>query len=217
MPFGLCNALATFLRMMNDILRDFFHKFVIVYLDDAYIYSRTHDEHVEHLRLVLQRFKEEGLELRLKKCFFGLQEMNILAIMCPLVEIQFRQRKSRPLQTCQCLKRIRRFSVSCNSATSTPDLFSDLTAPLTGLLRKSQPHTVTLTLACLEAFETLELRPISAPCLMRPEVRSDATFAVATYASSLGIAAFMLQDQGGGLQLVSYWALKPNPTECGNT
>jgi hypothetical protein len=78
MPFGMCNAPATFQRMMNDILRDFLHKFVTVYLDDVGIYSRTLEEHVEHRRLVLQRFKEEGLELRLKKCFFGLQEMEYL-------------------------------------------------------------------------------------------------------------------------------------------
>jgi hypothetical protein len=66
MPFGMCNALATFQRMMNDILRDFLHKFVTFYLDNVFIYSRTSDEHLEYMRLVLQRLKEEGLELRLK-------------------------------------------------------------------------------------------------------------------------------------------------------
>jgi hypothetical protein len=65
MPFGLCNAPATFKRMMNGILRDFLHKFVTVYLDDVCVYSRTLEEHQEHLRLALQRLKEEGLKLRL--------------------------------------------------------------------------------------------------------------------------------------------------------
>jgi hypothetical protein len=60
---------------MNDILCDVLHKFVTVYLDDVCIFSRTLEEHLEHLGLVLQRLKEEGLKLRLKKCFFGLQEM----------------------------------------------------------------------------------------------------------------------------------------------
>jgi hypothetical protein len=53
MPFGMCNAQATFQRMMNDILREFLHMFVTVYLDDVCIYSRTLEEHLEHLRLVL--------------------------------------------------------------------------------------------------------------------------------------------------------------------
>jgi hypothetical protein len=95
--------------------------------------------------------------------------------------------------------------------------FSDLTAPLTDLLRTFQPQKVTLTPACLEAFETLKLRLISAPCLILPEVSSDATFTVATDASTMEIVAVLLQDQGGGLQTVSYWVRKLNPTQCGNT
>jgi hypothetical protein len=69
----LCNAPASSQRMMHDILRDFLHKLVIVYFDEVYVYSRTLEEHMEHLLLILQRFKEEGLKLRLKKCFFGIQ------------------------------------------------------------------------------------------------------------------------------------------------
>jgi hypothetical protein len=95
--------------------------------------------------------------------------------------------------------------------------FSDLTAPLTDLLRNSLLQKVTLTLACLEAFETLKLRLISAPCLILPEITSDATFIVATDASIVGIAAVILQDQGGGLQPVSYWTRKVNLAERGNT
>jgi hypothetical protein len=72
MPFGLCNAPAKFQRIMTDFL----HKFVTVYLDDVCVYNRTLEEHLEHVRLVHQRFKEEGLKLRLKKCLFGLHEME---------------------------------------------------------------------------------------------------------------------------------------------
>jgi hypothetical protein len=78
MPFGLCDAPATFQRMMNDTMRDFLHKFVTVYLDDACACIRTLDEHMEHMRLVLHRFKEENLKSRLKKCFFGLHKMEYL-------------------------------------------------------------------------------------------------------------------------------------------
>jgi hypothetical protein len=78
MPFGLCNAPVTFHRMRNNILHDSLHMFGIVYLDDGCIFGRTLEEHMEHLHLVLQRFKEEGIKLRLKKCFFGLQEIEYL-------------------------------------------------------------------------------------------------------------------------------------------
>jgi hypothetical protein len=57
MPFGPCNPPATFQRMVNDILCDFLHKFVTVYLDNVCVFSRTLKEHMEHLRLVLQGLK----------------------------------------------------------------------------------------------------------------------------------------------------------------
>jgi hypothetical protein len=75
MPFDMCNAQATFQRMMNDILRDFLHKFLSVCLD-VYVYKRTLKEDLEHMHLVLQRFTEEGSNLRFKKCFFGLQNIK---------------------------------------------------------------------------------------------------------------------------------------------
>jgi hypothetical protein len=95
MPFGQCNAPAAFQRMMNDILRDFLHKFVTVYLDDVFLCSRTLEDNMEHLRIVLHRFKEEGLKLRLKKCFFGLQEMEYLGYTVSACKISVSTKESR--------------------------------------------------------------------------------------------------------------------------
>jgi hypothetical protein len=101
-------------------------------------------------------------------------------------------------------KEVRSFVQFCDFYARFIHHFSDLKAPLTDLLRKSQPHKVTLAPSCLEAFETLKLRLISAPRMILPKVSLDATFTVATDASIVGIAAVMLQNQGGGLQPVSY-------------
>jgi hypothetical protein len=140
MPFGLCNAPATIQRMMNDILHDFLHKFVTVYLDDACINNRTLEEHPEHLRLVLQRFKEEGLKLRLKKCFVGLQEMQYLGYIVSDGKILVSTKKVEavadwPVPTTQ--KEVRSLAQFCNFYARFIHHFSDLTAPLTDLLRKS--------------------------------------------------------------------------------
>jgi hypothetical protein len=91
-------------------------------------------------------------------------------------------------------KEVRSFVQFCNFYVRFIHYFSDLTVPLTNLLRKSLPHKVTLTPTCLEAFETLKLRLISAPCLILPEVILEATLTVATYASIVGIATIMMQD-----------------------
>jgi hypothetical protein len=145
---------------------------------------------MEHLRLVLQRFKE-GLKLRLKKCFFGLHEMEYIGYIVSAGKISVSTKKVEavaywPVSTTQ--KEVRSFVQFCNFYARFIHHFSDLTAPLTDLLRKSQPQKVTLTQAYLEAFETFMLRLISAPCFILPEVSSDATFTVATDASTMGIA-----------------------------
>jgi hypothetical protein len=69
----------------------------------------------------------------------------------------------------------------------------------------------------MEAFETLKLRLASAPCLVLPEINSDAAFTVAKMRRPYGIAAVLLQDQRGGLQPVSYWARKLNNVERANS
>jgi hypothetical protein len=79
--------------MMNDILRDFLDKFVTVYLDDVCVYNRTLDGHMEHLQRVRQRVKEEGLKLRLKKCFFGLHDMEHLSYSVSAAKISVSTKK----------------------------------------------------------------------------------------------------------------------------
>jgi hypothetical protein len=71
MLFGLCNALTTFMCVMNDVFRPFLDDFVIVYLDDILIFSGTWDEHVRHVKQVLDTLQREKLYVKLSKCEFG--------------------------------------------------------------------------------------------------------------------------------------------------
>jgi hypothetical protein len=71
MLFGLCNASTTFMCVMNDVFKPFLDDFVIVYLDDILIFSRTWDEHVRHVKQVLDTLQREKLYVKFPKCEFG--------------------------------------------------------------------------------------------------------------------------------------------------
>jgi len=81
MGFGLCNAPATFSQLMNHVLEPYIDKFVIVYLDDICIYSETSEQHIEHLRLVLQKIREHQLFIKILKCFWGRKETEYLNVI----------------------------------------------------------------------------------------------------------------------------------------
>ena len=78
MLFGLTNALAAFMDLMNKIFKPYLDKLVVVFIDDILIYSRSKTEHEEHLRCVLQILIKEKLYAKLKKCEFWLDKMAFL-------------------------------------------------------------------------------------------------------------------------------------------
>lgn len=72
MPFGLTNAPSTFMRLMNEVLRAFIGHFFVVYFDDILIYSHTIEDHLDHIRAVFEKLKQEQLYANFKKCSFCL-------------------------------------------------------------------------------------------------------------------------------------------------
>ena len=78
MPSGLINAPATFCTLMNRVFELFLDKFVVVYLDDIVVYSKTLDEHIKHLRQVFQVLRDNELYVKKEKCSFATQEVEFL-------------------------------------------------------------------------------------------------------------------------------------------
>ena len=78
MSFGLTNARAYFMYMMNKVFMEYLDKFVVLFIDDILVFPKTKDEHVEHLRLVLQKLREHKLYAKRSKCEFWLEEVSFL-------------------------------------------------------------------------------------------------------------------------------------------
>ena len=76
MSFGLTNAPAYFMNMMNKVFMEFLDKFIVVFIDDILVYSKNEEEHKEHLHLVLGKLREHQLYAKFSKCEFWLKEVG---------------------------------------------------------------------------------------------------------------------------------------------
>ena len=86
MSFGLTNAPAYFMYLLNKVFMEFLDKFVVVFIDGILIFSKTEEEHAEHIRLVLQKLREHKLYAKRSKCEFWLKEVPFLGHVVPMVE-----------------------------------------------------------------------------------------------------------------------------------
>jgi beta-lactamase superfamily II metal-dependent hydrolase len=78
MPFGLTNAPAYFMYLMNKVFMEYLDKIVVVFIIDILIFSKNEEDHDEHLRVVLQKLRENQLYVKLSKCEFWLKEVSFL-------------------------------------------------------------------------------------------------------------------------------------------
>jgi hypothetical protein len=78
MSFGLTNAPAYFMYLMNKAFMEYLDKFVVVFIEDILIYSRSEEGHEEHLRIILQNLREHRLYAKLSKCEFWLKQVAFL-------------------------------------------------------------------------------------------------------------------------------------------
>jgi hypothetical protein len=98
MPFGLMNAPSTFMRLMNEVLKYFIGKFVIMYLDDILIFSKTEGEHLKHLTEVMRRLQQEKLLINMKKSSFMKTELIYLGFVISTNELKMDPKKVRAIK-----------------------------------------------------------------------------------------------------------------------
>lgn len=170
MPFGLCNAPATFQRCMISIFSDMVERFLEIFMDDFSIFGSTFTECLHHLELVLKRCREKNLTLNWEKCHFMVQKGIVLGHVISKDGIEVDQAKIElisHLPPPKTVKDIRAFLGHAGFYRRFIKDFSKLARPLTNLLAKDTPFQ--FTDECLRAFDLLKKELTSAPIIRPPD------------------------------------------------
>ena len=212
MPFGLSNAPATFQRMMNHTLGPMLSKFCCVYLDDILVYSRSVEEHSDHLAQVLQALSDAKLFARQEKCAFGLRSVDFLGHVVSGSGIAMDPGKIsaiRDYPVPQNISQLRSFLGLANYYRRFIYEYSHTALPLTRLTGKQS--TWEWGEEQLHAFQTLKAKLTAAPVLCMPDFSRP--FKVTADACQYAIGAVLEQDFGQGPQPVAFLSKKLTATQ----
>jgi len=197
MPFGLTNAPATFQAIMNDMLRPYLDKFVVVYLDDILIYSKNDEEHLEHVRLVVEALQKHGYYAKPSKCSFFQKHIEFCGHIVGDGEVRMDEAKLKairdwpPLQT---VHDVRSFLGLCSYYRRFIEDFAIICGPMYELIKGAEGHKykpINMTLSARNAFECIKNTMCSEKVLAQPD--TSLPFIIETDASDFGWGAVLYQ------------------------
>ncbi|KAL4030754.1 hypothetical protein IC575_009005 [Cucumis melo] len=193
MSFGFTNAPAVFMDLMNKVFREFLDTFVIVFIDDILIYSKTEAEHEEHLRMVLQTLRDNKLYAKFSKCEFWLKQVSFLGhvvskagVFVDPAKIEAVTGWTRP----STVSEVRSFLGLAGYYRRFVENFSRIATPLTQLTRKGAPFV--WSKACEDSFQNLKQKLVTAPVLTVPD--GSGSFVIYSDASKKGLGCVLMQQ-----------------------
>jgi hypothetical protein len=212
LSFGLKNAPSRFQAMMNNLFRAHLNKFVLIYLDDICIISKSAEEHEKHLRIVLDILKHNNLTCNVQKCNLNQTELlyvgHIISaegIKADPAKIKAIVQYPRPTD----IRGMRSFLGMANYFRKFINKFAIIARPLTNMLRKDTNITKAWDDIAEKAFIDLKDALSAAPVLIVPDWKSTEPFQLVTDASYQGIAGILMQDH----KVVAYESRKLIPAE----
>ncbi|CAI7781216.1 unnamed protein product [Closterium sp. NIES-53] len=212
LPFGLTNAPATFMGLMNDIFRPFLDRFVIVFLDDILIFSKSLEEHAQHLRIVLDTLRQHRLYAKLSKCTFARSSIGFLGHVISTNGIAMDPAKVQCLADWPAPRTIAELQSFIGLAKYYRKFifnFSHICAPLTDLFR--QGAVFQWGLPQQTAFTAIKSALTSAPVLTVAD--PSRPYFIWTDASDVAVGAILCQDHSHGMQPLAFESRKLQPAE----
>ena len=204
MPFGLCNAPATFQRLMDLVLAGLQWSHCLVYLDDVIILGRSFVEHLHNLQAVFKRLREAGLKLKPSKCSLLQQEVQYLGHVVTQEGVLVDPSKVEKVQTWpvpQSVQEVRQFLGFCSYYRRFIQNFAQIAKPLHRLTEKNAKFN--WTAEAEKAFEHLRKQLSTTPVLVYPDFEKE--FILDTDASDSGIGAVLSQvDSQGRERVIAY-------------
>ncbi|XP_071739972.1 uncharacterized mitochondrial protein AtMg00860-like [Rutidosis leptorrhynchoides] len=191
MSFGLTNAPAAFMDLMNRVCKPYLDKFIIVFIDDILIYSKNKEEHEQHLRLVLQLLEKEQLYAKFSKCGFWLDSVQFLGHVVNSEGIHVDPTKIEAIKNWEVPKnpsQIRQFLGLAGYYRRFIQNFSKIARPLTVLTHKDKKFE--WSSAQESAFQMLKQKLTTTPVLSLPEGNED--FLVYCDASRQGLGCVLM-------------------------
>jgi hypothetical protein len=193
MSFGLTNAPAYFLYLMNKVFVEYLDKFIVVFIDDILIFSKNEEEHDEHLRLVLQKLRENQLYVKLSKYEFWLKEVLFLGHIISEGGISMDPSKVKSVlswSTPQNVSDIWSFLGLVGYYRWFIEGFSNIAKPMIELLEKGK--TFEWMPRRESSFQELKKRLTTAPVLTMPDM--ERPFSIYYDASGQGLGCVLMQD-----------------------
>jgi hypothetical protein len=202
LPLGLCNAPATFQAYIHQAMGGLLDVFVIVYLDDILIYSQNEEEHIDHVRQVLERLRKYKLYAKLSKCHFHQKKVKFLGVIVGENGVEMdtsRIETIRDWPEPQSYREVMMFLGFTNFFRRFIYRYSKIAAPLSDLLqghmtKETMKANFEMTPAARQAFEKLKEAFMSPPVLAHFD--PDKPILLVTDASGFAYAAILLQPIG---------------------